>query len=66
MKKSREEAICSNCGWSGDTLGLTNCPECKRELISLDSGKTDNPEQEKYPDEVLKETQDEGLDELEE
>lgn len=65
MKKSHEEAICSNCGWSGDTLGLTNCPDCHRELIPLDTEKNEPAEVEKYPSKILEETKVEDLDNLE-
>ncbi len=59
MKKS-EQAVCSNCGWSGDALGLTHCPECHQELISLDSDKLESRlGQEKYPSEAVAKVEDE-------
>jgi len=58
MKKN-EQAVCSNCGWSGDALGLTHCPECHQELISLDSEKQESLGQEKYPSDIMAKAEDE-------
>ncbi|MBM2821157.1 MAG: hypothetical protein HW405_917 [Candidatus Berkelbacteria bacterium] len=60
----KQEAICSECGWtSKDMVGLTNCPECKAELIYMEdakpAGKTD---QEKYPGEVVQKVEESESD----
>ncbi len=48
--KEKKEALCANCGWSGNALGLTNCPECHNELVVLEKEmKAPEPKkQEKY------------------
>ncbi len=54
--KKMENAICSNCEWSGDASGIVNCPVCGNTLAKLDAYKDDGlpfKKDEKYPSEVL-------------
>jgi|GEM_PF-6000299 len=65
MEKT-EQAVCPNCGWSGDALGLTNCPECHHELIPLDTENSESYldlDQEKYPADIMTKAEDEAEDE---
>lgn len=49
MKKV-EASFCSNCDWSGDAMGLADCPVCGATLARLDSF---DEEEDKYPDDLL-------------
>ena len=52
--KKNEDAFCSNCDWSGDSMGMSSCPLCGSSLAKLDNFQDDEldaVQEEKYPDE---------------
>lgn len=56
MKKNVEEAYCSNCEWTGDTIGNPSCPVCGSNLAMLNAYDENAPvagKPEKYPVDVL-------------
>lgn len=58
MKKGSEDAYCPNpnCEWTGDAVGLTDCPLCGTPLAMFDALDEDDPDafkEDKYPVDYL-------------
>ena len=63
--KKEEAAICPNCEWTGDAIGMADCPLCGASLASLDAYDEENDlvkKQDKYPDDIInREEEDFGM-----
>jgi len=62
--KEIQDAICPNCEWSGDAMGLSKCPVCGADIAPLtetdDLGVKLNQD-EKYPADIVAETDEKEL-----
>lgn len=63
MKKDLEDAVCTQCDWTGDATGLTDCPICGEPLSRLDdlNGDVISEDNERYPRDLIRDDRPEKL-----